>query len=294
MDWIDWFLDYIMYEKRGSSHTSIAYKTDLYQYVAFLVSRQKELKNATYQDVRSWIVEEMKQGKSARTVNRKISTLKTFYKFLLRNEYITENPIDKVILPKSKKTLPVYISESNMEDLFDKVEFPDTFGGIRDKMVIELFYATGMRLSELANIKKKDIDFYCQTIKVLGKRKKERIIPFSKKLDSILQEYISSYENEFGRLEQESFLFVTDKGKHIYVKLIYRIVRKYLDMVSTAKKRSPHVIRHTFATHLLNHGADLTAIKEILGHSSIATTQIYTHVSVEKIKKTYKQAHPRA
>jgi integrase/recombinase XerC len=181
-----------------------------------------------------------------------------------------------------------------MNNLFEYAVFPDTFEGIRDKTIIELFYATGIRLSELTNIKMEDIDFYYQTIKIIGKRKKERIVPFSPKLSAILKEYIAVYENEFGELGQKSFLFVTKEGKTIYAKLIYRIVRKYLDMVSTVEKRSPHVLRHTFATHLLDSGADLSAIKEILGHTSLAATQFYTHTSVEKLKRTYKQAHPRA
>jgi integrase/recombinase XerC len=294
MDWSCQFLDYIKYEKRFSSHTYIAYETDLYQYISFLLSKQKEIQNATYQDIRSWIIGELEQGKTPRTVNRKISTLNAFYKFLMRNKYISENPMLKVIRPKQEKSISVFIPETQMENLFNTVVFPDTFEGRRDKAIIELFYATGIRLSELANIKRNDIDFYNQAIKIFGKRKKERIIPFSKKLVPALQEYISSYENEFGKLEQEAFLFVTNKGKPVYARLIYKTVRKYLDMVSTVKKRSPHVIRHTFATHLLDHGADLIAIKEILGHSSLATTQIYTHVSIEKIKKSYKQAHPRA
>jgi len=186
------------------------------------------------------------------------------------------------------------VSETEMNNLFEYVSFPDTFEGTRDKTIIELFYATGIRLSELSNIKRKDIDFYYQTIKIIGKRKKERIVPFSPKLSSILKKYVAAYENKFGELGQNAFLFVTEKGKTIYAKLIYKIVRKYLDVITTVEKRSPHVIRHTFATHLLDNGADLSAIKEILGHSSLAATQFYTHTSVDRLKKTYKQAHPRA
>ncbi len=294
MDWICQFLDYVKYEKRFSPQTYIAYKTDLYQYMDFLSSKEKELQQATHQDIRLWIAGELEQGKSSRTINRKISTLKIFYKFLLRNNYVSVNPTSKVIAPKQKKSLPVFVSETEMNNLFDHITFPDTFEGTRDKAIIELFYATGIRLSELSNIKRKDIDFYNQTIKILGKRKKERIVPFSKKLLPVLKEYMAAYENEFGELEQDAFIFVTNKGETIYAKLIYRTVRKYLDMVSTVEKRSPHVIRHTFATHLLDNGADLSAIKEILGHSSLSATQIYTHTSIEKLKKTYKQAHPRA
>ena len=294
MDWICQFLDYIKYEKRFSPETYIAYEADLHQYSAFLAAGKKELKDATFKDIRLWIADELNCGKSARTVNRKISTLKSFYKFLMRNNYVSVNPTSKVISPKQKKSLPVFVSESSMNTLFNHVEFPETFEGIRDRTIIEVFYATGIRLSELINIKREDIDFYNQTLKVLGKRKKERMIPFSKKLVPVLKEYIKTYENEFGSVEQETFLFVTREGKVVNAGLVYKIVKKYLDMVSTVEKRSPHVIRHTFATHLLNNGADISAIKELLGHSSLAATQIYTHTSIEKLKETYKQAHPRA
>ena len=294
MDWFSMFLDYVKYEKRFSQQTYIAYKTDLLQYLNFLSSKQKDVKNATHQDIRLWIVKELESGKTARTINRKISTLKAFYKFLLRNNYVKTDPTSKLIAPKQKKSLPVFVSEREMENLFDHVVFPDTFEGVRDKTIIELFYAMGIRLSELSNIKRQDIDFYTLTIKIIGKRKKERIVPFSPQLSAVLNRYIGIYESEFGELGQHSFLFVTEKGGTIYTKLIYKIVRKYLDMVSTVEKRSPHVLRHTFATHLLDNGADLSAIKEILGHSSLAATQFYTHTSVDKLKRTYKQAHPRA
>ena len=288
------FLEYVKYEKRFSQHTYIAYKTDLSQYINFLFSKQKDIKNARHQDIRLWIVKELEEGKSSRTINRKISTLKAFYKFLLRNNYVKTDPTSKLIAPKQKKSLPVFVSEREMENLFDRIVFPETFEGVRDRTIIELFYAMGIRLSELLNIKRKDIDFHTYTIKIIGKRKKERIIPFSPKLLSILKEYIAVYENEFGEFGQNMFLFLTKEGKIMYPKLIYKIVKKYLDMVSTVEKRSPHVLRHTFATHLLDNGADLSAIKEILGHSSLSATQFYTHTSVERLKKTYKQAHPRA
>jgi len=294
MDWIYQFLDYITYEKRFSPHTCNAYRRDLNQYVDFLLSVKKELQNATHQDVRLWIVEELEEGKSARTINRKISTLKAFYKFLVRNKFTLIDPTTKIILPKQRKPLPIFVSETEINNLFEQIIFPQTFEGIRDKTMIELFYATGIRLSELSNIKKEDIDFYYQTIKIIGKRKKERLVPFSPKLSAVLKEYIKIYEKNFGIIKQNTFLFVTKKGKAIYAKLIYRTIRKYLDMVSTVEKRSPHVLRHTFATHLLDNEADLVAIKEILGHSSLAATQVYTHTSIEKLKKSYKQAHPRA
>jgi integrase/recombinase XerC len=294
MDWIDRFLEYIQYEKRFSLHTCTAYQTDLCQYTEFLSRLDTDLQHANHQDIRLWIVDQLDEEQSVSTINRKLSTLKTFYKFLLRNNFITANPMDKVITPKRGKNLPVFISESEMDNLFENVEFPDSFEGKRDKVIIELFYATGIRSGELETIKKKDIDFYQHTVKVLGKRRKERIIPFSQKLVPVLKDYIQSYENTFGFFENEALFLVTNKGKDIYPKLIYRTVRKYLDMVATIQKRSPHVIRHTFATHLLNNGADLMAIKELLGHTSLSATQVYTHTSVEKLKESYKQAHPRA
>ena len=294
MDWNVLFLSYLKSERRFSVHTCAAYETDLCQYFEFLSSKNLTLQNATHKHIRSWIVELLEQGQSTRTVNRKLSTLKTFYKFLLKNNYLQTNHMDKVIAPKQKKTLPVFIPKTEMVNLFELVEFPDDFEGKRDQTILELFYATGIRLSELITIKRKDIDFYEQTVKVLGKRRKERIVPFSLKLTPILKEYISIYENTFGEFEQEAFFFVTKKGDKLYPELVYRTVRKYLDMVSTVEKRSPHVIRHTFATHMLNNGADLMAIKELLGHSSLAATQVYTHTSVEQLKESYKQAHPRA
>jgi integrase/recombinase XerC len=294
MDWIKTFLDYIKYEKRFSSHTLVAYQTDLYQYMNFLDAHTKTMQNATHQDIRLWIINELEQGMSPKTVNRKISALKSFYRFLLREKHITINPMKKVIAPKQKKSLPVFLTETEMDNLFDQVEFPDSFEGKRDKAVLELFYATGIRLSELTAIKRKDIDFYQQTLKVLGKRRKERLIPFSKKLLPVLQDYMACYEQAFGAFGQEDSFFVTKGKKSVYAKLIYRVVNKYLNMVSIGQKRSPHVIRHTFATQLLNNGAELSAIKELLGHTSLAATQVYTHTSVEKLKETYKQAHPRA
>jgi integrase/recombinase XerC len=294
MDWIELFLEHITYGKRFSSHTCIAYKTDLYQYRNFLVVCEKELQTATYREVRLWIIEELENGQSARTVNRKLSVLKAFYRFLLQNNCIVVNPMDKVIAPKQKKSLPIFVSEREMNNLFECVEFPNDFEGKRDRAIIELFYATGIRLSELATLKWKDFDFFQQTVKVLGKRRKERILPFSQKLTPVLEAYIVCYETIFGKFEQNAPFFVTKKGEDSYAKLLYRVVKKYLDKVSAAEKRSPHVIRHTFATHLLNNGADLSAIKELLGHTSLSATQIYTHTSTEKLKETYKQAHPRA
>jgi len=294
MDWTGLFLNYLKNEKRFSLHTCVAYEADLCQYIDFLSTLDINLQDATHRHIRAWIVKLLEQKQSTKTVNRKLSTLKTFYKFLTRNDYVQTNPMDKVLAPKQRKTLPVFVPESEMENLFELVEFPNDFEGSRDQAILELFYATGIRLSELISIKVKDIDFHEETVKVLGKRRKERIIPFSRKLRPVLKKYISEYEKMFGKFEQGAFFFVTKKGDKLYPKLVYRTVGKYLDMVSTVEKRSPHILRHTFATHLLNNGADLMAIKELLGHSSLAATQVYTHTSIEKLKESYNQAHPRA
>ena len=294
MDYISKFLSYIQYERRGSPHTLVAYKTDLEQFVLFLFSQNQSVEEATHRDIRSWQIALMEDNDTARTINRKLSTLKAFYRFMLRNKYLTTNPMDKVIAPKQSKRLTHFVSEQDMDTVFDYLEFSNDFEGKRDRTILELFYATGIRLSEMMQIKKGDLDFHSGTIKVLGKRKKERIIPIAPQIVQLLKEYINFLEKSFGFVNYNENIFVTVKGKPIYPKLIYRIVRKYLDAATTIDKRSPHVIRHTFATHLLDNGADLLAIKELLGHSSLAATQIYTHTSIEKIKKTYKQAHPRA
>ena len=295
MDFIAMFLDYIQYERRNSAHTFVAYKTDLEQYSDFLLSQNLSIEQATYRDIRNWLIALMEDDdNSTRTINRKISTLKTFYRFLLRNKHIEVNPMDKVIAPKQSKRLTNFVSEQDMSKLFEQLEFPDSFEGKRDRIILELFYATGIRLSELIQIKKGDLDLYSGTIKIFGKRKKERIIPIVLQMIVQLQDYLNILEKNFGTIDYNANIFVTDEGKPVYPKLVYRIVRKYLDCVSTVDKRSPHVIRHTFATHLLDNGAELLAIKELLGHSSLAATQVYTHTSIEKIKETYKQAHPRA
>lgn len=284
----------MQHERRSSPHTVVAYKTDLEQYVCFLFSQNRTVEEATFRDVRQWMIALMEEKITPRTINRKTATLNKFYTFLIRNKYLTINPMDKVIAPKQSKKLTSFVSEQDMDKLFENLEFPDNFEGKRDKVILELFYATGMRLAELMQLKKGDLDFYAHTIKVVGKRKKERIIPIAPKMATHLQDYIKFLEKEFDFINYNENIFVTHNGKPMYPQLIYKIVRKYLDAVTTIEKRSPHVLRHTFATHLLDNGADLLAIKELLGHSSLAATQVYTHTSIEKIKKTYKQAHPRA
>ncbi|HEY0029924.1 MAG TPA: tyrosine-type recombinase/integrase [Bacteroidia bacterium] len=287
----DSFIQYLQFEKRLSDHTVVAYSGDLDQFATFLRTTYEinNVQEITHSVVRSWIVELMEQKMAARSVNRKITTLKTFYKYLLRQQVVSENPMLKILSPKTSKRLPVFVEKDKMDLLLDSIEFGDDFEGVRNKLVIELFYATGIRLIELVNLKQADIDLHSCQLKVLGKRNKERIIPFTKELKDTINAYL-----QLKKGGSEEYLFVTESGKKIYEKLAYRIVNKYLSDVTTIEKRSPHVLRHTFATHMLNNGADLNAIKELLGHANLAATQVYTHNTVEKLKNIHKQAHPKA
>ncbi len=286
----DSFLQYLQFEKRLSSHTILAYSSDLDQFCSFLQTTYniKNISEINHTVVRSWIVELMDQKISPRSVNRKITTLKTFYKYLLRQNSVKENPMLKIMSPKTSKRLPVFIEKDNMNVLIDNVDFGDDVDGVRNKLIIELFYATGIRLSELINLKQANVDFYACQLKVLGKRNKERILPFNNEMKNSLQNYISQKVD----LPNE-FLFEMKSGKKMYEKLVYRLVNNYLSLVTTIDKKSPHVLRHTFATHMLNNGADLNAIKELLGHANLSATQVYTHNTVEKLKNIHKQAHPK-
>ena len=292
----DGFINYLKFEKRYSPHTITAYKKDLDQFDSFLVS-EFEISSAndiTYQMVRTWIVSLIEQDISPSSVNRKLSTLKSYFKFMTKEGLVQENPMPKIQSPKTSKKLPVFVDNESMETLFSAEIFSDDFEGIRDRLILEMFYMTGIRLSELINLKDPDIDFYQQNIKVLGKRNKERLIPVSSGLIDSIKKYLEIRNKSIEAVEQNDYFYVTIKGKKLYEKLAYRIVNSYLGKVSTLKKKSPHVLRHTFATHMLNNGADLNAIKEILGHSSLAATQVYTHNTIEKLKNIYNQAHPRA
>jgi len=286
----DEFLEFIQFEKRASKHTLVAYSNDIKQFVSYLETAYEltNISEITHTLIRSWIVSLMEQKISPRSVNRKITTLKTFYKFLLRQSIVTENPMLKILSPKTSKRLPVFIEKEKMDTLLDDTDFGDDLEGQRNKLIIELFYATGMRLSELINLKQSNVDLYQCQVKVLGKRNKERIIPFN----TILKEQIQQYIIAKADLNDE-FLFVNKNGKQLYEKFIYRIVNAYLSQITTVNKKSPHVLRHTFATHMLNNGADLNAIKELLGHANLSATQIYTHNTVEKLKNIHKQAHPK-
>lgn len=291
------FIDYLRYEKRVSPHTVTAYERDLSQFFSFLQEKLEinQLPDVHTEDIRAWIISLLEdESLQAKSVNRKISAVRAFYRYKLKIKELTTNPTLSIHAPKIPKKLPQYVDVKDMEHLFSDIPFEDSFEGVRDRTILELFYATGMRLSELLNIKTQDIHLQDNTVKVLGKRNKERIIPFGNKLSELLTIYLGYLEKKFVEGTKNNYIFVTAKGEQLYPKAVYRIVRKYLDMVTTIDKRSPHVIRHTFATHMLNNGADLNAIKTILGHSSLASTQVYTHNSIEQLKSIYNQAHPRA
>lgn len=292
---IEAFLKYLRFEKRVSTNTVLAYQNDLEQFQNFLNETFSENKpeTADYGMIRSWIIFLVESGLESRSVNRKIACLRTYYKFLLRQELIGKDPMIKIRILKTKKKLPSFIQESEMANLLDNIVFENTFEGWRDKLILELFYATGIRLSELINLEEIKIDLRNETIKVLGKRNKERVIPFSSSIVPVLEAY-KNIRNKEVASEDHGLLFVTAEGKPFYPMLVYRIVKKYLDLCTNSEKRSPHVLRHTYATHLLNKGAEINAVKDLLGHSSLAATQVYTHNSMDKLKKVFDQAHPKA
>lgn len=288
------FIDYLKYEKRYSQHTIISYQNDLEQFFAFLTSQYDAppVKSITSGFVRSWLAEMRSEEMTAKSLNRKISSLKSFFKFMLKQGEITQTPMTTIVAPKVAKRLPSFVAEKDMETLQKHVEFDNSWKGKTDKLLLELFYATGMRLSELIGLKVGHIDTANCQVKVLGKGNKERIIPVSKQLMQELAEYASE-RNSIENISAEA-LFINEKGKQLYPKYVYNIVKSNLSLVTTVQKKSPHVLRHTFATHLTNNGADLNAVKELLGHSSLAATQIYTHNTIEKLKDIYKKAHPKA
>ncbi len=290
------FIDFIRVEKRYSHHTVLAYETDINQFTDFLLNTYEleRVENADYQMIRSWIVQLKEENISNRSINRKLSSLKSFYKYLIREDIIKTNPLSKIVSPKISKRLPEFLDQSKTEFLFNDVKFEETAEGQRDRTILELFYATGIRQAELISLTTDSLDADRMTLKVKGKRNKERYIPIGPPLLQILTLYIEEIRPKLVVTNKNKFIFVTKEGGQIYPLLVYRIVKKYLGMVSSRKKRSPHVLRHTFATHMLDNGADLNAIKEILGHSSLAATQVYTHNSIERLKKIYKQAHPKA
>jgi len=287
------FINYLSFEKRSSAHTITAYKKDLEQFFQYIneqyLIQEPQLVQQSY--IRSWIAYLMEKGISAKAINRKLSSIRSFYTYLLKQGKIDKNPVTKIIAPKIPKRLPVFVPKNSIEELFEGNLFSNDYIGKRNELIFEIFYCTGIRLSELVNIKHHDIDFYNKTLKILGKRNKERIIPLNEALVDKINEFIKLTKNNINTTE--NYLFLTEKGKKIYPRLVYKIVNNYLSKVATITQKSPHVLRHTFATHMLENGADINAIKELLGHSSLSATQIYTHNTIEKLKSVYKKAHPR-
>jgi integrase/recombinase XerC len=249
-------------------------------------------KITSYQ-VRAWIVSLMDNKISSTSVHRKISCLRGFFHYLRKEGIVKSDPLEKVVLPKRKKTLPVFVGEEALNSLLDNNNFGNDFSGLRNRTIIEMLYLTGMRRAELIGLHNNDVDLRESTVKVTGKRNKQRIIPLTKPFTARLEDYVK-VRNEFAEAGKSDWFFITDKGNKLYDKFVYNLVRNYLSMVTTIEKKSPHILRHTFATHMLNRGADLNAIKEFLGHANLSATQVYTHNTFEKLKKIYKQAHPRA
>jgi integrase/recombinase XerC len=289
------FLNYLKYEKRASEHTLKAYASDLAQVASFLDSTFdiKAIQEAGHAQLRSWMVFLLQQGQEPRSINRKISTLKAYFKYLRRLGMVDQDPTQRLIRPKVAKRLPMVVEHKQMEQLLDDQVFAANYEGVRDKTMLEVFYGCGIRLAELIGLKVMDVDLRGGTIRVLGKRNKERIIPMSTSLIEQIDVYLLQRNTTFGSTENKS-LFLTSKGQAMYPRLVYDIVKRNLSLVTTIAQRSPHVLRHTYATHLLDNGADLNAVKELLGHSSLAATQVYTHNSIEKLKEVYRKTHPKA
>lgn len=289
------FLDYLKFQKRYSRHTIISYATDLRDFDYFLTasygSLQIEEIKSTF--VRSWLASLKETGNSSRTINRKISSLKSFFKYQIKKENLVASPMSVISNPKVPKRLPQFVDKKDIDLLFSHIEFPDNWEGLTDRLLLQIFYNTGIRQAELVQLQNGHFDRHNSNIKVLGKGNKERVIPISNELASAISEYISRKKKEFTDIGHE-FLLMNKKGKKLMPRQVYGIVKKYLSLVTTIEKKSPHILRHSFATHLTNNGADLNAVKELLGHSSLAATQVYTHNTIEKLKEAYKKAHPKA
>ena len=289
------FLDYLKFEKRYSPHTLTSYHTDLVSFFDFIVTQFGEtpLDKLTHTYIRSWLASLKDEGLSAKSINRKISSLKSFFKYEVKTGVVLQTPMAKVTAPKNERRLPNFVADKDIKTLFDHVEFPATWKGQTERLLMLLFYQTGMRLSEAIHLKENGINFSNNTVKVLGKGNKERVIPIQAELKNELQQYVEKKIAEFQGTGSENLL-VNEKGKPLAPRAVYTSVNHYLSLITTIQKRSPHVLRHTFATHLMNNGADLNAVKELLGHSSLAATQVYTHNTIEKLKNIYKNAHPKA
>ncbi|MEQ6123310.1 tyrosine-type recombinase/integrase [Pseudotenacibaculum sp. MALMAid0570] len=293
MNQIEAFLDYLSLERKYSRHTITAYKNDLNSFKDFcsIHYNQEAIGKVNYSQVRSWIVDLVDSNVSNRSINRKISSLKSFYKFLQKTKQITKNPLANHKALKMSKEIQVPFSVKEVDAAISEIQAEDTFEAIRNKLIVEMFYSTGMRRIELINLKLNSIDFSSKLVKVLGKRNKERLVPLLSTTGKSLEKYLKKREE---LLPKNDYLFITSKGNKIYETLVYRVINNYFSNVSSKVKKSPHILRHSFATHLLNEGADLNSVKELLGHSSLASTQVYTHNSLEQIKKVYNQAHPRS
>ena len=293
-DLLESFCNYILKQKRYSQNTVVSYRTDLKQFLTYCSNLYEisEIKEIRHTIVRSWIVARMEAGDNEKSINRKISSLRSFFQYLKRKEHIEKNPMSKIIAPKIPKRLPEFIREDSLEKLFDTLNEDETYASLRDRLIIELLYSTGMRRAELISIKEGDIKFHDGLLKVLGKGNKERLIPINGRLLEKLEKLIQLKNENFENYNE--FLFLTDRGKQVYPKFVYNKVIALLSLVSTAKKKSPHILRHSFATHLTNNGADINAIKELLGHANLAATQIYTHNSIAKLKEVYSKTHPKA
>lgn len=293
------FVDYIRFERRFSGHTITAYQHDLQQFADYLAFQYnlQDISLANHSMIRSWLVSLLSDKMTSRSVNRKLSTLKSFYRFCKKQGIISENPMSRIVSLKTSVKLPAFLEKESTEKLVAMVSSSDGFEHLRDAMIVLMFYTTGMRLSELCSLTHQSVDISKQTVRVHGKRNKERIIPLGSPLLNLLEKYLDAkkeYLKSYSIPNKTESLFVTTKGKPVYQRLVYEIVHSNLSGVSTLEKLSPHLLRHTFATQMLNEGADLNAIKEILGHASLAATQVYTHNTIEKLKSIYNQAHPRA
>ena len=289
------FLQYLEFERRYSPHTISAYRNDLLQFSSYLKETydSDDILATHYIHIRSWLVSLMEDRVNTRTINRKLSSLKTYFRFQLKRGAIRKNPTVRVVAPKMAKRLPDFIKTTQMDQLWKHYDFGEEFPGVRNRLIFELFYATGMRRSDLINLSEKNVSWYDSSVKVLGKGNKERVIPITRELKALIKAYISKRNNHF---KSDSFpsLLVDDKCKKMNPRFVYRVVNSVLKNVTTVERKSPHVLRHTFATHLLNNGAQINAIKELLGHSSLAATQVYTHNTIEKLKDVYRIAHPKA
>lgn len=287
------FLDYLKFEKRYSQHTLLSYQNDLEQFFAYLVSQFEApaLNKVTPLYIRSWLAELKEEGLSSKSINRKISTLRSFFKYQMKTGLLEQTPMTTVTAPRVNKRLPVFVEQKDMVTLFAHVTFSDDWKGRTERLVLQLFYHTGMRLSELINLKESQLDASQSQVKVLGKGNKERILPVSAELMQALLDYVQEKPIKESGIQQ---VFVTEKGKALQPRSVYAFVKKHLAQVTTIQKKSPHILRHSFATHLMNNGAELNAVKELLGHSSLAATQIYTHNTIEKLKEVFQKAHPKA